>query len=186
MAGPTPSAPASPAESEAQALVASSSEGGVASAKVLAAKLAALTPAQRSAVMNALAPKYLNALQLGQLHVALDAILKQQAQAAQSAQREAALMAQAGYYRGADGQLHFTPERQQQVCRNYTAMMRSNSQINEALTFGFGGATLGSFGWRALDSAMGTVMGKSIGVVGAIGSMTTQTLSHAPPPPGCP
>ena len=85
--------PTTAAQSQASALVASSSPGGTPDAKVLAQKIAALTPDQRAAVMGALAPKYLNPLQLGQLHVALDAILKQQAQAMQSAQREASLMA---------------------------------------------------------------------------------------------
>ena len=94
-------------------------------------------------------------------------------------------MTQAGYYRGSDGQIHFTAHSQREVCSNYAAMMKSNSQVNDVVSFGGSGATLGAFGWAALDKAMSTVGGKSLGVVGAVAGITTQLFAHAPPPPGC-
>ena len=64
-------------------------------------------------------------------------------------------------------------------------MMHSNLQINDMVSFGTGGATVGALGWSALDKALGSALGKSFGVVGAVEGMTTQVLAHATPPPGC-
>lgn len=166
--------------SETGALVAEASHGGVLNAKTLAKEIAGLTADQRAGVMSILAPKYLNPHQLGQLHVEVDTLLK-----APQRRQDAADLAAVGYMRGADGKLYLTPARAKKACLDYHKMMKSNSQINDMVSFSTGGATVGALGWGALDKALGSAMGKSVLLVGAVASMTTQTMAHAPAPPGC-
>ena len=153
----------------------------MANVKQLASKIAARTPDQRAGVMAHLAPKFLTPQQLGRLHVAVDALLK-----APQRRQEAADLAGAGYMRGADGKLYLTPRHAAQACFDYHKMMRSNTQVSDVVSYGSSTATGVALGWHALDAAMSSVLGKSLGVMGAIASVTTQTLAHAPPPPGCP
>jgi RHS repeat-associated protein len=86
------------------------------------------------------------------------------------------------------GTVKFTPERQQQVCANYNAMMRSNAQVSAAAGVTSVPGTVNAMSGGAIRPLATLTARAGLPFVTLIAGLTgfvTTLLGFASPPPGC-